>query len=51
MTDRPRPQEAAGVFQRLVNLRTEDRRARYALAAALMDASRYQDAIEALAYD
>jgi tetratricopeptide (TPR) repeat protein len=43
-----RPQDAAGVFQRLVNLRTDDPRARYALAASFIEASRYRDAIDAL---
>jgi tetratricopeptide (TPR) repeat protein len=40
--------EAAGVFERWLRLRPEERRARYALAAALMDAGRPRDAIETL---
>ena len=43
-----RPEEAAGVFRRLVALRPEDRRARYAEAVSLLEATRFRDAITAL---
>ncbi|HXB67633.1 MAG TPA: tetratricopeptide repeat protein [Candidatus Acidoferrales bacterium] len=43
-----RPEEAAGVFRQLMAVRPDDRRARYSLAVALMDAARFRDAIAAL---
>jgi tetratricopeptide (TPR) repeat protein len=43
-----RPEEAAGVYRQLAALRPQDRRALYALAVSLMDASRFRDAIAAL---
>jgi len=43
-----RPEEAARVFQQLISLRPDDRRARYSLAVSLMDATRFRDAIDAL---
>jgi tetratricopeptide (TPR) repeat protein len=42
------PEEAAAVFRRLTVLRPQDRRARYALAVSLLDATRFRDAIAAL---
>jgi tetratricopeptide (TPR) repeat protein len=43
-----RPEEAADVFRQVSALRPEDRRARYSLAIALMDAGRFREAIAAL---
>ena len=46
-----RPREAAVEFRKLTVLRPDDRRARYALAVSLMDATLYRDAIAALKSD
>jgi tetratricopeptide (TPR) repeat protein len=43
-----RPAEAAERFRQLVELQPGDRRARYSLAVALMDAGRFQESIAAL---
>jgi tetratricopeptide (TPR) repeat protein len=43
-----RPGDAVSVFQQLVALRPEDRRARYALAVSLIDAARFREAIATL---
>lgn len=43
-----RPLEAVEVFRQLTGLQPDDRRARYSLAVALMDATRFRDAIAAL---
>lgn len=43
-----RPEDAAAVFQELLALQPDDRRARYSLAICLMDDSRYRDALAAL---
>jgi tetratricopeptide (TPR) repeat protein len=43
-----RPDEASGVYRQLSALQPEDRRGRYALAVALMEASQARDAIAAL---
>jgi len=43
-----RPEDAAGVFRQLAELRPDDRRARYALAVAWMEAGRFGDAVDAL---
>src|SRR5215469_2920705 len=43
-----RPGDAADIFRQLVELSPDDRRARYSLAIALMDATRFRDAIAAL---
>jgi len=43
-----RPAEAAERFRQLIELQPDDRRARYSLAVALMDAGRFDEAIAAL---
>ncbi len=48
LVKRKQPEEAADVFRKLIALRPEDRRARYTLAVALIDGTRFRDAIAAL---
>ena len=43
-----RPDDAAGAFRQILSLQPDDRRARYSLAVALMDAGKFRDAIAAL---